>query len=253
MAEVVKSMGRFSLRALRGLPSSIGSNGLGVVFPLVPALLLFGITYSLRGWKAMKQDWIIAAVVTVASYVLLFLYCVVRNVYREHVSMRTRAVEAETELQYLRDVPPWSGHESEQAWKYSINEQNRILSIGHSVDGLFTPLQLDAFRLAKDMRAFLERIGPKPVIDPIAYEGSKDQRLGSMVAQAEAVYPWLNKLTNGYAKDFASRVKEIHFRFGEANLVAPYRLNPFIEWVATEDEVSACITLLEHMALVIME
>jgi len=47
----------------------------------------------------MRQDWSIAAEVTIASYVLLFIWCVVRNLYREHVALVTRATEVERELQ----------------------------------------------------------------------------------------------------------------------------------------------------------
>jgi hypothetical protein len=50
----------------------------------------------------MKQDWILALVVTNVSYAGLFLYCVMRNVYREHVGLRAKAARDDADLQYLR-------------------------------------------------------------------------------------------------------------------------------------------------------
>jgi hypothetical protein len=164
MAEFLRSLYRFSRRALSDIPSAIGSNKLGVLFPFIPAILVFGITFARQGWMAMKWDWIIAAVVTAASYLLLFIYCVVRNLYREHMAIVEKAKRFERELDFIRNTPPWAGYESEQVWRSGIDEQNRLVNLGHSVDGYFTALQTDALQLSTNLLKFLQQLGPAPTL-----------------------------------------------------------------------------------------
>jgi hypothetical protein len=244
MAEAVESMGRFLLRALRDLPSSIGSNNLGVVFPLVPAILLFGITYYLQGWKAMKQDWIIAALVTVVSYALLYLYCIVRNVYRDHVSMCTKVKKAEADLQYLRDIPAWSGYANEQAWRNSIDEQNRLVNLGHLIDGLFSPLQVDAFLFVKELTEFLresmtsfpERLDPR--------SSSTDE----IHARSDERIVWRKRVESLYQLQFEEREKKLLLGFKAAGF------NPHASFFSRgvqkiEEEIPrtiACIVVMAH-------
>jgi hypothetical protein len=72
----------------------------------------------------MKHDLIVGTVITVISYGLLFLYCVVRNVYKEHIALVEREKNTLNELNRLRNQLPWAGYESEAAWKAAIDEQN---------------------------------------------------------------------------------------------------------------------------------
>ena len=162
MPEVIQSLIRFLRRALSDLPSSIGSNSLGIWFPIVPTLLFFAYQWRQNGWRGTKHDLVVGTVITVISYVLLFLYCVVRNLYREHVALVAKEKKTRQELEWIRNMPPWSGYESEQAWRSSIDEQNRLVNLGHSVDGYFTSLQIDALHLSLELLAFLKRIGPPP-------------------------------------------------------------------------------------------
>ena len=156
MLDIIRSLYRFLRRALSDLPTAIGSNKLGVLFPLLPACIYFAITYFQQGWAAMKRDWLIASIVTVVSYSVLFAYCIIRNLYKEHKELAAKLGKKEKELQYLRDMPRWAGYESDQAWKNAIDEQNRLVNLGHSVDDLFTRLQVDALRTARDLEGLLE-------------------------------------------------------------------------------------------------
>jgi hypothetical protein len=120
---------------------------------MVPTVLFVAYQYRQNGWHAMKHDLIVGTVITVISYGLLFLYCVVRNVYREHIALVEREKNTLNELNRLRNQPPWAGCESEAAWKAAIDEQNRLVYVGHAVDGVFSSLQIEVLILAGDLRA----------------------------------------------------------------------------------------------------
>jgi hypothetical protein len=92
MPEVIQSLIRFLRRALSDLPGSIGSNNLGVWFPAIPTILFFVYQWRQNGWAGVKHDLIVGTVITVISYALLFCYCVVRNLYREHVALVAKVV-----------------------------------------------------------------------------------------------------------------------------------------------------------------
>lgn len=87
MPESIQSLIRFLRRALSDLPSSIGSNHLGVWFPALPSALFILYQFHQSGWVGVKHDLIVGVAITVASYALLFLWCAIRNIYREHVAL----------------------------------------------------------------------------------------------------------------------------------------------------------------------
>ncbi len=58
--------------------------------------------------------------------------------------------------------PAWSGYESETAWREANALQSHLVDLGRSLDGLFNPLQIDAFRLAERLQVFLKELGPCP-------------------------------------------------------------------------------------------
>jgi hypothetical protein len=113
MGETLRSLYRFLRRALFDLPGSIGSNRLGVFFPAIPAVMLFMCRAYQGGWQAMKNDIVLGTTVTLISYALLFLYCVARNLYREHAALVGRIKKITSELEYVKNQPPWAGYESE--------------------------------------------------------------------------------------------------------------------------------------------
>jgi len=51
----------------------------------------------------------------------------------------------------LPSAPIWEGHESEEAWRASITEQNRLITLAHSVDGLLNPAQIEMLWLYKGL------------------------------------------------------------------------------------------------------
>jgi hypothetical protein len=207
MGKAFRSLGRFLLRALVYLPQSIGSNHLGILFPAVPAILFFGYQWHQHGWQAMRSDLLVGLVITFISYGLLLLYCVVRNVYTEHVSLKAEGQYLESELEYMRGIPLWQGHESEEAWRASIDEQNRLINLGHFVDGIFDQLQIEAIKLATDMRAFVSSFEPIP-----EYTGEKkDDELALRIK-------WRERFRAAYKLNFDERERQLLLKFQQRNL-----------------------------------
>lgn len=106
-----------------------------------------------------------------------------------------------------------------------IDKLSALLKIAESVrdgtlvDGpLFSPLQLEAFRLAKELRTFLEGLGLKPSVDkskyPVTPEGLEDFVRDSLRTED----PWLNKLQHGYAAQFSARIDNIMHRLAAESL-----------------------------------
>ncbi len=81
---------------------------------------------------------------------------------------------------------------------------------------LFTPLQLEAFQLARELREFLKNMGPRPVVD---ISGDKDADTLEKIRKINAVVqPWLARLINTYRADFEDRVNKIVVRLAAENL-----------------------------------
>ncbi len=84
---------------------------------------------------------------------------------------------------------------------------------------VFTPLQLDAFRLAKDLINFLHDMGNRPEGRPQSAFPNTREGLEDFLNERTAIpRPWLEKLRHRYAKNYAARVKKMVHEFGEQNL-----------------------------------
>jgi hypothetical protein len=79
------------VRSLLSLPGALGSTWLGILFPVVVALLGEIIGISLFGWAAMKQNWKRATGIGFAAlgvgYTVLFLCMVVKTTYSDHINL----------------------------------------------------------------------------------------------------------------------------------------------------------------------
>lgn len=63
---------------------------------------------------------------------------------------------------------------------------------------ILTPLQREAFQLSRELRVWMEKLGPRP----------RDAAEGD----------WATRLTFGYANRFAERVVKLAYRFAEQNV-----------------------------------
>jgi hypothetical protein len=79
------------VRSFIGIPAALGSTALGILFPVLVALLGEAIAVKLFGWKQMIKNWKKATGVGFAAlgvgYTVLFCWLVVRNVYEDHLSL----------------------------------------------------------------------------------------------------------------------------------------------------------------------
>lgn len=182
MPEWIKSLCRFLGRVLGSLPSSIGSNYMGVWFPIVPAFLLVCFQVSQTGWQTVRHDLWVDTVITIISYALLFIYCVARNMYREHRELKNK----------LRDV-----------------------------SSIVSPLQLDGLRLALEIRTFAlslgEVEGPAPQVEAKHRKAVWEhlhEWIGSYPVETDAQLR--ARLIHGFeARRFGERVTEYMHRVGE--------------------------------------
>jgi hypothetical protein len=183
MVKFICSLLRFLRRVLSDLPSSIGSNYAGIWFPLIPALLLLAYQIVQNGWATVKHDLLVGTIITIISYALLLLYCVVRNLYREHCALSKS----------LKDV-----------------------------QDMVSPLQLEGLALASEIRAFALSLGeiqePAP---PASAEYRKavwehlQSWIGSYPMESD---PQLRaRLVHGFeARRFSERVTQYMHRVGES-------------------------------------
>ena len=83
-----------------------------------------------------------------------------------------------------------------------------------STSDLFSPLQLEAFQLARELRIFLKNMGPRPVVE-ISGEISTVENVRKI---SEAVRPWLMRVVNTYRADFEDKVNKLVIRLAAENL-----------------------------------
>jgi hypothetical protein len=70
-------------------------------------------------------------------------------------------------------------------------------------------------KLRDDLQSFVDGIGAKPKIVRTADMSDRDV----MSASWKEIAPWIDHLTYGYERLFASRVKEVYLEFGERSLL----------------------------------
>ena len=107
----------------------------------------------------------------------------------------------------------WKGYASEQAWRDATEEQGRLVDLGRKADGLFDPLQLEAFGLAKEMRDFVA--GSEPIPD-LGANVPEQEKLRQINLRGE----WREKLRNGYRLRFRERQEKLFLKFGARGIRA---------------------------------
>ena len=78
---------------------------------------------------------------------------------------------------------------------------------------IFTPLQIEAFKLSKDLRTYL-RERPNPIA-PASLVHTPDPMLASIQWTQQNVFPWREQLKAGYYRRFQSQIKDVILEFGE--------------------------------------
>lgn len=115
----------------------------------------------------------------------------------------------------LHRAPPPSKDEVEVLRKCEeerIGALSRVKELESQLE-VFSPLQIEACRLAREMQEFLSKFEPAPTAKGIL---SEQESVGQMVAYTE----WRSRLDAAYSLRFASQVKTLHLKFGEIGISA---------------------------------
>jgi hypothetical protein len=88
----------------------------------------------------------------------------------------------------------------------------------------FSPLQLEAATLAKDILRFIEEMGPRPRLDrkdfqPKSSDGAEREE-EYLRANAQTERGWTLRFISGWEADFKQRVDSIALKFGKAGIDA---------------------------------
>jgi hypothetical protein len=116
------------------------------------------------------------------------------------------------------NLPAWSGFESEQVWRESIAFQNKLIELGRSIDGVLNPIQIDAIRLATDLRKFTASVGPRPVVDKSKFPSTQQGIIDHLREVHRVLDPWEEMVRAKYELDFQDRVEELRKRFAAEGL-----------------------------------
>ena len=100
----------------------------------------------------------------------------------------------------------------------AIAKQHRLVELGNSVDGLFTPLQVRAWRLANEIQAFYEEVGPEPEYPRQEEDGTKEGIVRAFAKRNEKLHAYRERLEHGFELRFAERTKRLVHEFAEKGI-----------------------------------
>jgi hypothetical protein len=215
-----------------------------LIFDLVVAVIGAKISKALLvSFTKIPEIWRSPIEWSIGALILGILLLLGRNLGRKPQPTTAESMPPES-----YQPPPWEGYESEEAWQSAIAAQNKLIDLGRSVEGLFTPLQLDAFRLAKQIREFLKALGPRPDVDWTGVSTS-EEIAKRFPARRAVQLPWESQLTNGYQLRFSEEVRKMMLRLGEAGVKDSYKLQSCIDGVRWEKNIEDAARTLESMAI----
>ncbi len=90
------------------------------------------------------------------------------------------------------------------------------------ISAIFTPLQIDAFKLSADIARFLDSLGERPSQLNDGGPNTVTKQVQEEAFNVSQVIPWVRKLTCAYAEDFAPRVTSLLNRVGKEGIGDPY-------------------------------
>lgn len=213
----------------------------------------FVISIGAAVWQKVRNGsvdwWAIGALFILAGAVFwALIYFFRRNQGKSHSLPPENADPLKAELQKLKDDLTESADLNLEYRAKLAELQDASKETGKKLE-MFTPLQLEAFQLARDLRSFLREIGPRPTIDASTFPSTTNGLAQSIVARFNLQSPWLQKLTSGYELKFAQRVKTVRLKFGECGLSGAGELDSWTGSVTTEIEIQLCWQTLDRLAI----
>jgi hypothetical protein len=153
-------------------------------------------------------------------------------------------------VEETRQSPVWVGYESEEAWHHAIDYQNRLIDIGRKLDGVLRSVQIDAFKLAKDLREFLDEMGERPDADWTGV--STSEKIAERLQERWRLQaPYESRVANGFQLRFAGRLREVMLRLGEQGADRSVILSPYLDAKNNELDIEQAAKDLENQAITI--
>jgi hypothetical protein len=113
---------------------------------------------------------------------------------------------------------------------------------------LFSPLQLEAFRLARQLREFLKSLGPRPDVDWTG--ASTSSQIAERLSERRKLQlPWTNRMVTGFLLKFSNDIKKMTFHFGQAGVDQPDKLLDYIGDNITEKAIEEAAQTLQSLAI----
>jgi hypothetical protein len=109
-------------------------------------------------------------------------------------------------------------------------------------------LSEEAIICAKELRGFLNKLGPRPTVNHEDYKGQPDSTDLIVKATDEEQVEWGLKLRQGYSGQYALRLKSLIDRFGENGIGDTY-INTYIDSIAFEGNVDKVADGITAMAV----
>jgi hypothetical protein len=107
---------------------------------------------------------------------------------------------------------PWHQYASEEVWKQSITEQNRLIELGRSVDGKLNATQLDILEAISALRGLARNAGPSPVYVPDPNFKDKAELGAKLFEWKLSLNSWSSKTDAQYRLTLASKVDAIRLK-----------------------------------------
>ena len=156
-----------------------------------------------------------------------------------HVYKKRRLVEVSD--------PPWAPYGSEEKYQESINNQNRLVTIGHTFDGMFSVGQILILQMIQEIKEFRDEIGPEPrAADPKNMTLPELNKFNDTYSR-----PWRMKLSSGYERRFAHRIKDLMLRCEEDGITASQLRNFTNGGITSEEHTNQLLARLARLVFVI--
>lgn len=164
-----------------------------------------------------------------------------------------REIESlDLQLQHWQN--PWRQYESEEVWKQSIAEQNRLIELGRSIDGKLNPIQVEILETLSTLRNLLSDLGALPDYNPspnLTVEG-----LSAKLSEYNtAIRIWSTKADARYRLEAANKIDQIRLKISASDIDKPIQAHADL-WsigvlsakiIATPDDLEKIIDALESI------
>jgi hypothetical protein len=135
------------------------------------------------------------------------------------------------------------------AWEMRKKVGEPEPSIQDAAPELFTPLQIEAFRVAIGLRRLIDQTGPRPEIPP--YVNRTEEEIANRITfRRTEDLAWLTRLRLGYEEHFSGKIKDLMFRFAREYGGEDSTLRRHVQFIDNQNDIlniANCLIRLAHM------